>query len=227
MEKFIPNGLQFSDSALNHFSLMLEENSDMNAIRIGVKKAGCADKQSEADEVINTGSCKFFIDQNSFKFLKGSMVDYAEEGFNKGIKFHNPNAKSVCGCGESFNIDDNQEASNTSLKKKIKILPHEEYCPEGITFEINSEETILEACLRNGIRIEHACEMSCACTTCHVIVEKGFNALDEATEEEEDLLDKAWGLEANSRLSCQVYPKDELTVIRIPKYTLNQVSEEH
>ena len=155
------------------------------------------------------------------------MVDYAEDGFNKGIKFHNPNAKSVCGCGESFNIDDNQEASNTSLKKKIKILPHEEYCPEGITFEINSEETILEACLRNGIRIEHACEMSCACTTCHVIVENGFNALDEATEEEEDLLDKAWGLEANSRLSCQVYPKDELTVIRIPKYTLNQVSEEH
>ena len=155
------------------------------------------------------------------------MVDYAEEGFNKGIKFHNPNAKSVCGCGESFNIDHNQEASNTSLKKKIKILPHEEYCPEGITFEINSEETILEACLRNGIRIEHACEMSCACTTCHVIVENGFNVLDEATEEEEDLLDKAWGLEANSRLSCQLYPKDELTVIRIPKYTLNQVSEEH
>ena len=171
MEKFIPNGLKFSDSALNHFSLMLENNSDMNAIRIGVKKAGCsgyeyffefADKQSEADEVINTGSCQFFIDQNSFKFLKGSMVDYAEDGFNKGIKFHNPNAKSVCGCGESFNIDDNQEASNTSLKKKIKILPHEEYCPEGITFEINSEETILEACLRNGIRIEHACDMSSA-----------------------------------------------------------------
>ena len=69
--------------------------------------------------------------------------------------------------------------------------------------------------------------MSCACTTCHVIVENGFNALDEATEEEEDLLDKAWGLEANSRLSCQVNPKDELTVILIPKYTLNQVSEEH
>ena len=150
-----------------------------------------------------------------------------DRGFNKGVKFHNPNAKSVCGCGESFNINNNQEASNISLKKKIKILPHEEYCPEGITFEINNEETILEACLRNGIRIEHACEMSCACTTCHVIVENGFNALDEATEEEEDLLDKAWGLEANSRLSCQVYPKDELTVIRIPKYTLNQVSEEH
>ena len=236
MEKFVPNGLKFSDSALNHFSLMLENNSDMNAIRIGVKKAGCsgyeyffefADKQSEADEVISTKSCQFFIDQNSFKFLKGSMVDYTEEGFNKGIKFHNPNAKSVCGCGESFNIDNDQEASDTSLKKKIKILPHEEYCPEGITFEIKSDETILEACLRNGIRIEHACEMSCACTTCHVIVENGFNSLDEATEEEEDLLDKAWGLEANSRLSCQVYPKDELTVIRIPKYTLNQVSEEH
>ena len=110
---------------------------------------------------------------------------------------------------------------------KIKFLPHVEICPEGIEIEAESGESVCEAALRNGLHIEHACEMSCACTTCHVIVENGFNALDEATEEEEDLLDKAWGLEANSRLSCQVYPKDELTVIRIPKYTLNQVSEEH
>ncbi|MAN53403.1 MAG: ISC system 2Fe-2S type ferredoxin [Porticoccaceae bacterium] len=155
------------------------------------------------------------------------MVDYAEDGFNKGIKFHNPNAKSVCGCGESFNIDDNQEASNTSLKKKIKILPHEEYCPEGITFEINSEETILEACLRNGIRIEHACEMSCACTTCHVHVREGYESLDEAEELEEDYLDKAWGVDPDSRLSCQVIVKDEDLTVEIPKYTINMVSERH
>ena len=110
---------------------------------------------------------------------------------------------------------------------KVTFLPNPDLCPNGVTVNANEGDTICKVALDNNIKIEHACEMSCACTTCHVIVENGFNALDEATEEEEDLLDKAWGLEANSRLSCQVYPKDELTVIRIPKYTLNQVSEEH
>ena len=52
-----------------------------------------------------------------------------------------------------------------------------------------------------GLKIEHACEMSCACTTCHVIIDEGFQDLDVASEDEEDLLDKAWGLEPNSRLS--------------------------
>ena len=106
-------------------------------------------------------------------------------------------------------------------------MPNEEFCPDGITIEAYDGESILEACLRNKIRIEHACEMSCACTTCHIIVEKGFNNLEDASDDEEDLLDKAWGLESKSRLGCQVYPKDELTVIKIPKYTINQVSEDH
>ncbi|RPF73220.1 MAG: ISC system 2Fe-2S type ferredoxin [Thiotrichales bacterium TMED285] len=114
---------------------------------------------------------------------------------------------------------------NKWLKKKIKILPHETICPEGIEFEVKDNETILDACLRMGLKIEHACEMSCACTTCHIIIDEGFQDLDVASEDEEDLLDKAWGLEPNSRLSCQVFPKKELTVIRIPKYTINQVSE--
>ena len=52
-----------------------------------------------------------------------------------------------------------------------------------------------------------------------------FGALHDASDDEEDLLDKAWGLESNSRLSCQVYPVDSMTVIEIPKYTINQVSE--
>ena len=106
-------------------------------------------------------------------------------------------------------------------------MPNEEYCPDGITLDVLDGETILETCLRNGLRIEHACEMSCACTTCLVIVEEGIGVLEDASDIEEDLLDKAWGLEAKSRLSCQVYPENELTVIRIPKYTVNQVSEDH
>ena len=105
-------------------------------------------------------------------------------------------------------------------------MTHEEFCPNGIKIEAYDGESILEACLRNKIRIEHACEMSCACTTCHIIVEEGFNNLEDASDDEEDLLDKAWGLEAKSRLGCQVYPKDGLTVITIPKYTINQVSED-
>ena len=110
-------------------------------------------------------------------------------------------------------------------KKKIKVLPHEFICPDGMMIEANQNESILDACLRNGLKIEHACEKACACTTCHVIIKEGFNDLDEASDEEEDLLDKAWGLQSTSRLSCQAYPKSDLTVVEIPKYTINQVSE--
>jgi|TARA_A200000159_G_scaffold79526_1_gene73660 2Fe-2S ferredoxin len=110
---------------------------------------------------------------------------------------------------------------------KIKILPHEDLCPKGALFENKPDETICEAALRNGIQIEHACEMSAACTTCHCIIRKGFDSLDEASEIEEDLLDKAWGLEQTSRLSCQAIPKEEDIEIEIPKYNINMVSENH
>lgn len=110
---------------------------------------------------------------------------------------------------------------------KLTILPHQELCPQGAEFEVSSGTTICDAALRQGIEIEHACEKSCACTTCHVYVRKGLNSLDEATEDEEDMLDKAWGLDSDSRLSCQAKVADEDLVIEIPKYTLNQVSERH
>ncbi|HBE92999.1 MAG TPA: ISC system 2Fe-2S type ferredoxin [Gammaproteobacteria bacterium] len=110
---------------------------------------------------------------------------------------------------------------------KLIFLPHEEICPEGKVVEVDPGITICDAALANGIEIEHACEKSCACTTCHVIITEGFDALEEATEEEEDLLDKAWGLEPESRLSCQAIVTDEDLVIEIPKYTINQVSENH
>ena len=69
--------------------------------------------------------------------------------------------------------------------------------------------------------------MSCSCTTCHIIVREGFSSLNESTDDEEDLLDKAWGLEPLSRLSCQAYPGDKDLVVELPKYTINQVSENH
>lgn len=110
---------------------------------------------------------------------------------------------------------------------QIVFLPNEEHCPEGAVVEAQSGETIIEAALRNGIEIEHACEMSCACTTCHVIVREGFGSLEPSDELEDDMLDKAWGLEPESRLSCQARVGDEDLVVELPRYTINQVSEKH
>ena len=110
---------------------------------------------------------------------------------------------------------------------KIKLLPHHEICPQGAKFETKEDESICEAALRNNIKIEHACEMSCACTTCHIIIREGFDLLKEAADEEEDLLDKAWGLEPDSRLSCQTIPEEGEFTVELPKYTINQVSEDH
>lgn len=109
----------------------------------------------------------------------------------------------------------------------IKVLPNQEYCPNGATFSAQPGTSICEALLENGIPIEHACEMSCACTTCHVIVREGFASLNEQDETEEDLLDRAWGLEPNSRLSCQAIVSRQDLVIEIPKYTVNHAKEEH
>jgi 2Fe-2S ferredoxin len=108
---------------------------------------------------------------------------------------------------------------------QIIILPHDQLCPEGKVFTANKGESVLDAALRNDIDIEHACEKSCACTTCHVIMREGFESIEEADELEEDMLDKAWGLEAESRLSCQALVEDEDLVVEIPRYTINQVSE--
>lgn len=110
---------------------------------------------------------------------------------------------------------------------QIIILPHHEICPQGAVVEAEKGETICDAALRQGIEIEHACEKSCACTTCHVVVREGFDSLNDLDELEEDLLDKAWGLEADSRLSCQAVVGDEDLVIEIPRYTLNHASEKH
>jgi 2Fe-2S ferredoxin len=110
---------------------------------------------------------------------------------------------------------------------KITFLPHQKICPNGVTIEAPAGTSICDAALNAGVAIEHACEKSCACTTCHVIVREGFGSLAPATEKEEDMLDKAWGLEPNSRLSCQARLAGRDLVVEIPKYTINLVSEDH
>jgi 2Fe-2S ferredoxin len=108
---------------------------------------------------------------------------------------------------------------------QLIVLPHEALCPEGAALDVAAGTSICDALLEHGIEIEHACEKSCACTTCHVVVREGFDSLADAAELEEDMLDKAWGLEPTSRLSCQARLDDADLVIEIPKYTINMVKE--
>lgn len=109
----------------------------------------------------------------------------------------------------------------------ITVLPHHEICPEGATIEVQEGDNLCEAMLDQGIKIEHACDMSKACTTCHVVVTEGFDSVDEMDDVEADLLDRAWGLEPESRLSCQCIVGSRDLTIKIPKYTLNHAKEGH
>ncbi len=109
----------------------------------------------------------------------------------------------------------------------IKILPHEKLCPQGATLDIPPGTSLCDALLEHAIAIEHACEKSCACTTCHVIVREGIDSLPAALDKEEDMLDMAWGLTPLSRLSCQLKVADTPLTIEIPKYTVNHARENH
>jgi ferredoxin, 2Fe-2S len=109
----------------------------------------------------------------------------------------------------------------------ITILPHEKLCPQGATLDVAPGTSLCDALLKNEIEIEHACEKSCACTTCHVVVKSGIDSLPDALEKEEDMLDMAWGLTPLSRLSCQIKVGDTPLTIEIPKYTINHARENH
>jgi 2Fe-2S ferredoxin len=108
---------------------------------------------------------------------------------------------------------------------KLKVLPGHVICPQGAEIHAKSGVSICDTLLDNGIEIEHACEKQAACTTCHVILRQGYDSLEPPEEKEEDLLDKAWGLEATSRLSCQAKIAEEDLVIEVPKYTINYERE--
>ena len=108
---------------------------------------------------------------------------------------------------------------------QIIVLPQVELCPQGKVIQAETGTVLIEALLSHGIDIEHACEKSCACTTCHVVIREGFNSLAPADDLEEDMLDKAWGLEPTSRLSCQAIVSDQDIVVEIPKYTINMAKE--
>lgn len=109
---------------------------------------------------------------------------------------------------------------------KITVLPHSEICPQGMSFDANVGELLIDALLQHNVDIEHACEKACACTTCHVVIKDGFDSLDDASDDEEDMLDRAWGVSATSRLSCQTRIGNEDLLVEIPRYTINYAKEE-
>lgn len=110
---------------------------------------------------------------------------------------------------------------------RITVIPHPQFCPEGAQFEVGTTANLCQSLLDHGVSIEHACDMSAACTTCHVIVRQGFGSLAEMDDVEADLLDRAWGLEPDSRLSCQVRRIVQDLEIELPRYTINHASERH
>ncbi|MBP3437977.1 MAG: ISC system 2Fe-2S type ferredoxin [Sutterella sp.] len=109
---------------------------------------------------------------------------------------------------------------------KITVLPHAGVCPEGTVFEAAEGENLARALIKNGVKIEHACEFSCACSTCHVIIRKGYDSLNEPDDDELDHLDAAWGSGPLSRLSCQTKIGSEDITVEIPKYSRNYAREE-
>ena len=107
----------------------------------------------------------------------------------------------------------------------ITVLPHNEICPHGIVFEVKPGKLLCDALLHAGVKIEHACDGVCACSTCHVVVLEGGTSLAQPKEDEEDQLDQAWGLTPTSRLACQINIGEAPLTIQLPRYSINHARE--
>jgi 2Fe-2S ferredoxin len=107
----------------------------------------------------------------------------------------------------------------------VRLLPHPELCPEGRAFEARRGASLCQSLLDAGVAIEHACEMVAACATCHVYVRAGGESLAAPDDEENDQLDHAWGLDAQSRLACCVKLRDTDLLIEFPRHTRNHARE--
>lgn len=109
-----PASVSMTDAAINHVRKQLIKNPEMKGIRLGVKKSGCSGFKydiefvtaaSEGDQVINVADdVQLFIAADAAAFVRGTEIDFTKEGLNSTIKFNNPNAKDLCGCGESFSV---------------------------------------------------------------------------------------------------------------------------
>jgi 2Fe-2S ferredoxin len=99
--------------------------------------------------------------------------------------------------------------------REIYRMPKVRFLPMDIEVEVAEGTAVLDAALNNNIQIDHNCGGNCACSTCHIIVEKGFETLNTISEDETDMLDEAEGLTEQSRLACQCKIRSDL-VVKIP-----------
>ncbi|MGD8922683.1 MAG: 2Fe-2S iron-sulfur cluster-binding protein [Candidatus Zixiibacteriota bacterium] len=95
-------------------------------------------------------------------------------------------------------------------------MPKVRFLPLDVEVEVKEGTPVLDAALDNNIKIDHNCGGNCACSTCHIVVEEGFDSLNEMSEDEEDMLDEAEGLTDTSRLACQAKVTRDM-VVRIPE----------
>ena len=133
-KKHKPEVLNFTTKAIAHFKHKLSNQGKENKIRLGVKKSGCngfayyfefVSRGNKTDQKLKIDDMEFFIPLDSVEILRGSQVDFTIEGLNQGVKFINPNASAVCGCGESFTVSslsENNQSNNLAAiqKKKAK-----------------------------------------------------------------------------------------------------------
>jgi 2Fe-2S ferredoxin len=102
------------------------------------------------------------------------------------------------------------------------------FLDQGVEVDVPVGTSILQASKRCGAPEGDACGGVCACSTCHVYVEEGLDLLSEASEDEEDILDKAFDVRMNSRLGCQAKIQEEGEVtVRISKESLDAFYNEH
>jgi len=105
--------ISMTPAAAQHISRFIEKRGSGFCIRVGVRTAGCSgmpyvlefvDQQESDDEVFEMGGVNVVVDPKSLAYLDGTELDFVKEGLNEGFKFNNPNVRSECGCGESFNV---------------------------------------------------------------------------------------------------------------------------
>jgi 2Fe-2S ferredoxin len=116
-------------------------------------------------------------------------------------------------------------SAKTTATSPVRLLPHAELCPQGLVFEARQGRKLVDELLAHGVAIEHACEKVCACSTCHVHLREGAAGVAPAEEAEEDQLDDAWGVDADSRLACCVRVGVTALVVELPRHTRNHARE--
>ncbi|ASA56449.1 iron-sulfur cluster assembly protein IscA [Vibrio gazogenes] len=105
--------ITLTETAADRVRSFLDNRGKGIGLRLGVKTTGCSgmayvlefvDDLNEEDQVFENHGVKIIIDAKSLVYLDGTQLDYVKQGLNEGFEFNNPNVKSECGCGESFNV---------------------------------------------------------------------------------------------------------------------------